>query len=57
MKAIIDLITSKTGNASIVFKDGNKTVDWSALTKPEQIKMVDALHSFHHLFSKFIKTE
>jgi len=55
MKAIINIKDSDLAN--ITFKDGNKTVDWSAITRQEQIKIIHALHSFHHLYSKFIKSE
>lgn len=53
MKAIIEV----KDLASVTFKHGNKTVDWSALTRDEQQKFIGACASFHNLFSKFIKDE
>jgi hypothetical protein len=56
MKAIIE-IKKNSVLSSICFKSGNKTIDWSQLTRKEQITILNGMISFNKLFSRFIKEE
>lgn len=53
MKAIIKI--EKDNLSSIQFKQGNKVLDWSAMTRAEQVKLLNAIAQHHGLFSRFVK--
>ena len=55
MKTIIE--TNETDIAGVVFKKSNKTTDWSALSRAEQIKVLNALSAYYGLYSRFLKPE
>ena len=42
-------------NAGVVFKVGNKIIEWKDLTYKEQVKMLNAWAYMHQLFDRFLK--
>jgi len=44
-------------NFGAVFYDGNKRTDWEALTRTEQIDLLDAMVAMRRLFERFLKDE
>lgn len=55
MKAIIDITTTDNLVSLIIKNNDDNMIDWSELTREEQIKLVSNLSRLHVFFSGFIK--
>ena len=56
MKATIDI--SEFDLTSLTLEnDENEVIEWSDLSRNQQIKLLNSLLNFYELFSKFIKEE
>ena len=54
MKATID-ISDEDLTALVLTDDKNEIIEWSDLSKNQQIKLLNSLQEFHTLYSRFIK--
>lgn len=54
MKATID-ISDEDLTSMVLLNDDNEIIEWSDLSKNQQIKLLDSLAEFHSLFKRFIK--
>lgn len=54
MKVIIEV---KDDLSSCQFKKGNKVIEWSDLTRKEQIVILNSISGQYNLFNRFIKSE
>lgn len=56
MKTKITITTEKGElNSAAIIKQGTKIINWIDLSRDEQIRLLNAVASFHELFSRFIK--
>ena len=54
IKAIFE-VEEDSDLAALHFKVGNKRIDWSDLTRMEQIRILNAWAGHYKLFAKFLK--
>lgn len=50
-------ITWSGKNIGLCIKEGGKFVDWSGLTREDQLKVLNSLADMYGLFSRFLKEE
>lgn len=55
MKIVIGI--EKDNLSSCQIKKQNKVIDWSELTRDEQIKILNSISSHYNLLNRFIKSE